>query len=76
MRTKVGRVSFTSVMAGLGAAVSVLLGALYTAYAVMAGDPTGAFVRFVGAIALGGYYVYLYHLSRGRRVFARPPAGR
>lgn len=76
MRTKVGRVSFTSVMAGLGAAVSVLLGALYTAYAVMAGDPTGAFVRFVGSIALGGYYVYLYHLSRGRRVFSRPPAGR
>ncbi len=68
--------SFTSVMAGLGAAVSVLLGALYTAHAVMAGDPTGAFVRFVGSIALGGYYVYLYHLSRGRRVFSRPPAGR
>mgnify|MGYP003433311531 CR=1 FL=1 len=51
--------SFTSVMAGLGAAVSVLLGALYTAYA-----------------ALGGYYMYLYHLSRGRRVFSRPPVGR
>lgn len=68
--------SFTSVMAGLGVAVSVLLGALYTAYAVMAGDPTGAFVRFVGSIALGGYYVYLYHLSRGRRVFSRPSPGR
>lgn len=75
MRTKVDRVSFTSVMAGLGVAVSVLLGALYTAYAVMAGDPTGAFVRFVGAIALGGYYMYLFHLSRNRRVFTRPRAG-
>ncbi|MDH4363263.1 MAG: hypothetical protein OEY70_04120 [Acidimicrobiia bacterium] len=64
--------SVTSVMAGLGVAVSVLLGALCTAIAVIAGDPTGAFVRFVGSIALGGYYVYLFHLSRGRRVFTRP----
>ena len=75
MRTKVDRVSFTSVMAGLGAAVSVLLGALFTARAVVVGDLPSTFVRFVGSIALGGYYVYLYHLSRGRRVFTRPSRG-
>jgi hypothetical protein len=65
------RLSFTTVMTGLGVAVSALLGALYTAMAVMSGDLPSTFIRFVGSIALGAYYVYLFHLSRGRRFFAR-----
>jgi hypothetical protein len=65
-------VSFTSVMTGLGTAVTAFLGALYTVQAVMAGDLPATFVRFVGSIALGLYYVYLHHLSRGRRFFPRP----
>jgi hypothetical protein len=63
--------SFTTVMTVVGMAVAVLLGSLLTARAVVAGDLTGTFVRFVLAVAAGGYYVYLYHLSRGRRFFAR-----
>lgn len=71
LRTKVGRASFTTVMTGLGLAVSVLLGSYYTALAVVHGDLPGTFVRFVGSIALGAYYLVLYHLSRGRRFFPR-----
>lgn len=63
--------SFTSVMTKLGVAVSALLGALYTAQAVTSGDLPATFVRFVGSIALGVFYLYLYHLSRGRRFFTR-----
>jgi len=62
-------VSFTTVMTAAGVAVSVLLGTWLTASAVVAGDPTATFVRFVVAVAAGGYYVYLYHLSKGRRFF-------
>lgn len=52
-----------------GLAVAVLLGSVLTAQAVVAGDPTATFVRFALSVAAGGYYVFLYHLSRGRRFF-------
>jgi hypothetical protein len=75
LRTKVARESFTTVMigvlTGLGVAVSVLLGSYYTARAVVSGDPAGTFVRFVGSIALGSYYLALHRWSRGRRSFIR-----
>jgi hypothetical protein len=58
-------------MTGLGVAVSVLLGSYWTALAVVSGDLPGTFVRFVGSIGVGSFYLYLYHLSRGRRIFAR-----
>ena len=53
-----------------GVAVSVLLGTFFTAQAVVAGDLAATFVRFVLSIALGGYYVFLFNLSRGRRYFS------
>lgn len=67
MQTKVSRVSVATAMTVAGLAVSVVLGSWLTATAVLAGDPTGTFVRFVGSVAAGLYYVYLYGLSRGRR---------
>lgn len=70
MLTKVAGLSFTSVMTMAGVAVSVLAGSLLTAQAVVAGDLTATFVRFVLAVLLGAYYLALYHLSRGRRFFA------
>lgn len=65
--------SFTTVMTAAGVAVSVLLGTWLTAQAAVAGDPTATFARFVLAVAAGSYYLYLYHLSTGRRFF---PANR
>ncbi len=65
--------SVTSVMTLAGLAVSVLLGTWFTAEAVVSGDLTGTFVRFVASIAAGGYYWYLFNLSRGRRYFSAPP---
>lgn len=56
-------------MTAAGLAVAVFVGALVTAQAVVAGDPTGTFVRFVGSVLLGTYYWYLNQLSRGRRFF-------
>ena len=53
-----------------GLAVAVLLGSVLTAQAVVAGDPTATLARFVLSIAAGGYYVFLYDLSRGRRFFS------
>lgn len=67
MSTQVTGWSFTSVMAAAGLAVAVLVGSLLTAQEVVAGDPTGTFVRFFLSVAVGGYYLYLFHLSRGRR---------
>jgi len=64
--------SFTSVMTLVGVAVAVVGGASFTAMAVVAGDPTGSFVRFVLAVAFGVYYLYLYQLARGRRYFSTP----
>lgn len=57
-------------MTAAGVAVSVLLGTWLTARAVVAGDPTATFARFALAVTSGGYYLYLHHLSRGRRFFA------
>lgn len=65
-----GRLSFTTVMTMAGAAVSVLVGSYLTALAVVDGDTTATFVRFVLSVALGVYYVFLFHLSRGRRFFS------
>ena len=70
MRTKVPGWSFTSVMTAVGLAVAVLLGSLLTAQEVVAGNPVGTFVRFVLSVVAGGYYSYLFQLSRGRRFFA------
>lgn len=56
--------SFTTVMTAVGLAVAVLAGSILTAQAVVAGNPSSTFVRFVGAVALGSYYVYLNRLSR------------
>lgn len=64
------RLSIPVVLAGLGLAVTVLLGSILTAQAVTAGDPVETFVRFVGATGLGGYYLYLLQLARGRRYFS------
>ena len=58
--------SFTSVMAAVGLAVVVLAGSVLTAQSVVAGDLSGTFVRFVGSILLGMYYLYLNRWSRGR----------
>jgi hypothetical protein len=57
-----GRLSFTKVMTVAGLAVSVLLGSVLTAQAVVAGDPTTTFVRFAASILFGGYYLVLYRL--------------
>lgn len=62
-------VSFTTVMTVAGLAVTALVGTWLTANAVVAGDPAATFVRFAGSILLGGYYLFLFHLSRGRRFF-------
>lgn len=64
-------VSLATVMAVTGLAVAVLLGTWFTAQAVVAGDPTATFVRFAISMLGGWYYLYLYHLSRGRRFFTR-----
>jgi hypothetical protein len=65
-------VSATTVMTVAGLAVTVVLGTWLTANAVVAGDPTATFVRFVGSVLVGAYYVALFHLSRGRRFFSTP----
>ena len=65
-------VSLATVMAVAGLAVTVLLGTWFTAHAVVAGNPTATFVRFAVSVLGGVYYLYLYHLSRGRRFFSRP----
>ena len=57
-------------MAAAGAAVAVLAGSYVTALAVVDGDLVATFVRFTCSTLLGIYYVYLYHLSRGRRPFS------
>jgi len=59
--------SFTSLMTVVGLAVASLGGSIMVAQAVVAGDVTGTFVRFCGSIVLGLFYLYLFHLSRGRR---------
>lgn len=64
-----GWLSFTSVMTVAGMAVVVLLGSLFTAQSVVAGDVPATFVRFVLSITGGVYYLYLFHISRGRRIF-------
>ena len=70
MSTEVPGLSFTSVVTAAGMAVTVLMGSVLTALEVVAGNPTGTFVRFVLSVAVGGYYLYLFHLSRGRRFFS------
>ena len=63
--------SFATLMTAAGLAVSVLVGSLLTTHAVLAGDLPGTFVRFVLSILAGTYYLYLFHLSQGRRPLAR-----
>jgi hypothetical protein len=59
-------------MTAVGMAVAVLAGSVLTAQAVVAGNLTDTFVRFVLSIALGVYYLYLNRMSRGRvRAFWR-----
>jgi hypothetical protein len=75
MSTEVPGLSVASVMAAAGLAVTVLAGSLLTAQEVVVGNPSGTFVRFVLSVAVGGYYLYLFHLSRGRRFFSGPGPG-
>ena len=62
--------SLATLVTATGLAVAVLAGSLFTAQAVVDGDLSATFVRFVLSILLGTYYVYLMQLSRGRRPFA------
>lgn len=57
-------------MTAFGTAVAVLFGSVLTAQAVVSGDLPATFVRFVGSIAVGVYYVYLNQLARGKRPFS------
>ena len=58
--------SVTALMAGAGMAVAVLAGSLLTAQAVVAGDLTGTFARFVGSILIGAYYLFLHRMATAR----------
>ncbi|MGF1597861.1 MAG: hypothetical protein ACFCVK_13170 [Acidimicrobiales bacterium] len=59
-----------AVLAAVGVAVAVTGGSVMTGLAVVDGDPVGALARFIGSLLLGAYYLYLFHLARGRRFFA------
>ena len=58
----------TRAMTLAGMAVTVLVGSLLTAQQVLQGDPLGAFILFALSVSLGGYYLVLYHVTRGRRI--------
>lgn len=61
--------SLASLVTATGLAVAVFAGSLLTAQAVVDGDLSATFVRFVMSILIGTFYFYLFELSRGRRPF-------
>lgn len=62
--------SLVTLVTATGLAVAVLAGSWLTAQAVVDGDLSATFVRFVVSILIGTFYYYLFGLSRGRRPFA------
>lgn len=53
-----------SMISGFGLAASLVLGAVWTALAVVDGDRVATVVRFVVAIGAGLFYLVLFRLAR------------